>query len=215
MNIKYIDEKLYFNLSTDENYYSQRNNELDPFNSCATTNIVQGLELCGYDLPKGKYNQAEDNLLSYIRTNKKVLNFYKTNYPQYYAEWYANPSSSKVYQPNELHKVNEYAVNLYYGKQVIHFDENFDIRQIPYELFIRKRPLIMSGLFNKLNHIVTLVGMNIDKKNVEYVIDDTYGNFRDKNYKGSGNDIILSEKEFLSMLKPFNNLNKWAYVFDI
>lgn len=232
--------------------YSQRNNQykhtsttengevvdVKASTTCNVTSIVQSLSYNGFVFPKGKYDQPEDNLADFIMSSPKVDLYYKTHMPVLYENYKAkkthrDPKTGAVvidyYTPNEVHSVIAYAVNLWLGCEVDTFKENTPITDIVKEI-IEERSCVISGVFNGLNHIVSLVGTQwtFDKpfpeswsiskiiENIQqtktlptkYIIDDPYGKWNaEKGYKSglSGNNSELTAKEFMSMVKPVNN----------
>lgn len=217
-----------FNLSRNENYYNQRNNEIDPLNSCATTNMIQALEIIGYSFPTifPQYKQPEDKLIYFIRNDKGVLDFYKKTEPNYYNN-YINKVKG-YYEPNEIHSVLSYGTNLFMGKNVTTLSTSFSINNLVKELVQRNKPIVVSAKFNNLNHIITLVGCTFKKEIFEskemknlnffdvdrFIIDDTYGNFKTNYKRGTGNDVLLSPTEIITLLKPIETpLFKVAHTF--
>jgi hypothetical protein len=55
----------------DRDYYSRRNNEIDPLISCRVTAMIQALDIPGYQFPEGKHGQPEDNLRALLK-NKGI-----------------------------------------------------------------------------------------------------------------------------------------------
>lgn len=232
--------------------YSQRNNQykhvsktangevvdVKASTTCNFTSIVQSLDYNGFIFPKGKYEQPEDNLTDFAMSSEKVDFYYKTHIPVLYKDYKAkkthkDPKTGAVvidyYTPNEVHSVIAYAVNLWLGCEVDTFKENTPIIDIVKEI-IEERSCVISGVFNGLNHIVSLVGCQwvfdkpfptnwtIDKivehilqtktLPTKYIIDDPYGKWNaEKGYNSglSGNNSELTAKEFMSMIKPVNN----------
>ena len=218
---------LVYNLSKPENYYSQRNNELDPMNTCSTTAMIQALEIAGYQFPDifPNYKQPEDKLTYFIRNDSRVLSYWKTLDFVSYNNWCTR--TGNYYQPNEIHAVLSYGTNLFMGKVVTRFIGGYSIDSIVQELLVKEKPCVMSGRFSGLNHIVTLVGCAVKEKvltkkkienirfdDIEYfLIDDTYGetgNYKQNKY---GNDVIITPKRFLNEFKDLSNkTKKWCHV---
>lgn len=221
------DEKRTVILGDDSEYHSQRNNELDPMNTCATTSMVLALETIGYRFSEGKYRQDEDNLTYFMRNDSRVLDYYRQNFPRLYEDWKKNPTSKNVYQPNEVHKVLSYGTNLWMHDNVTEFKESMSIDDIVREILIRKRPVVISGLFGKLNHVVTLVGVIIRKEHSSrgndrvrfehcesMVIDDTYGYTENYSRKDiNGNNVIMSTSDFIRKIKPIDSKHKMCHIF--
>lgn len=216
-----------YNLSKPENYYTQRNNQIDPMNTCSTTAMVQALEIAGYEFPDmfPTLRQPEDKLTHFIRNDTRVLNYWKTIDPVTYYDWYNKKGN--YYQPNEIHAVLSYGTNLFMDKTVTKFIGGYNVDSIVQELLTNQKPCVMSGKFSGLNHIVTLVGcaikertvrkkgiQNIKFVDVEYfLIDDTYGETYNYKMSRNGNDIIITPKQFISDFKNVSDkYKKWCHV---
>lgn len=229
MLLKSKDDKgnIVFNLSKPENYYTQRNNELDPMNTCATTSMVQALEVAGYTFPSmfPNYRQPEDKLTYFIRNDKRVLEYWKQINPVEYDKFIYKKNG--YYQPNEIHAVLSYGTNLFMGKQVTRFISGYPLDSIVSELFVRERPCVLSGKFSGLNHIVTLVGCAVKEKTVNkkqrkditfkdieyFIIDDTYGLTGRYKESRQGNDVAIMPKRFIAEFKPLNDrTKKWCHI---
>lgn len=215
------------NLSLDEHYYSQRNNEVDPNNTCNTTAMVQALEIAGYDFPKifPQYRQPEDKLTHFIRTEKRVLDYWRIIDAANYAAW--EKKKGGYYEPNEIHAVLSYGTNLFMGKKVTEFRDYYPIDSIVHEIMGNEKPCVMSGKFGNLNHIVTLVGCvifsnifrsknkeEIKFSNVKYfIINDTYGFTGDYRSGKSGNNVLITPSRFLDEFKDLQcRTHKWCHV---
>ena len=116
-------------------YYTQLNNEVNPYISCQTTAMVNGLDLVFRNLEPVKkaagYRQPEDCLYHYICEDADVLNFYKRNHPE-----------SSIPAP-EWADVLCFAVNRLYGKAVVFFDGNITPEKIIQEL-VKGLPVMVS-----------------------------------------------------------------------
>lgn len=222
------------NLSVPMNYYSQKNNEVDPYNTCSTTSMIQALEVAGYDkyFPKifPNYRQPEDKLTHFIRNDKRVLEYWKKTDPDNYRAWATKTGC--YYEPNEVHPVLSYATNLFMGRQVTKFMTAYSLDEIIYELMGKQKPCVMSGKFNGLNHVVTVVGCVFDKKafgrarnkekavakmkfsDVKYMmIDDTYGLTGEYTSGKKGDDVLVTPQRFRDEFKPLDNPDyKWCHI---
>lgn len=175
------------NVSLGKDNYSQRNNEIDSNNVCGPTNFIQALTYAGWVLDESKFpqfKQPEDKLTYFCRTNKDVLNYFKTHYANFYNNWMteakANAKAQKKeywqvacknsYPPNELHDVMSYAVNLFVGysakdlagmkrRPVTRFYNEFDIYEVIWQL-CKGLPVISSvDPFKRGGgHYITIVG---------------------------------------------------------
>lgn len=254
MQYKSKDKEVIVDISKDKYNYSQRNNEYKHYGAgdfkgldvsaetmCNVTALCQSLDYNGFVFPKGKYKQPEDNLADFIMNSKEVDNYYKTHAPVLYRDYKAGKKTknkkgkeiANYYTPNEVHCVLAFAVNKWLGCTADTFKENVPIWTIVNEL-LEGRSCVVSGVFNGLNHIVSLVGCkwgysNFEGKSLEaclnlitknkvrptsFIIDDPYGNWK-KGYQAgfSGNNSELSYSEFIKMIKPVdNNLIKMCHL---
>ncbi len=179
------------NVSLGKDNYSQRNNEIDSNNVCGPTNFIQGLTYAGWVLDESKFpqfKQPEDKLTYFCRTNKDVLNYYKTHYANYYNNWMAEAKANakaqkkeywqvvckNSYPPNELHDVMSYAVNLFVGysakdlasmkrRPVTRFYNEFDENEVIWQL-CKGLPVVSSvDPFKRGGgHYITIVGFTAD-----------------------------------------------------
>jgi hypothetical protein len=186
------------NVSEGKSNYSQRNNLIKPFESCNVTSMVMALEYMGHTLPKGEYEQPEDNLREFIESQGK------------------NP---------EVHAdLSEYT-NRWMGRKITEFSVERKISDILAEL-LAGRPVVISGTFpgypakqaKPLGHIVCMVGAEWTGNDwigpPDLIIwDDPYGNTL-QDWKGSGNDIKVDFEKFINWIKPVGNpVVKWGHFF--
>lgn len=234
--------KLIINVSDNKENYSQRNNKYVHINkkgvkdvysltTCNGTSICQALDFNGWIFPKSeKWNQPEDSLVESIMTSPEVDARYKAKMPGLYKDYkeckMTKDGKPDYYTPNEIHDLLAFGTNQWLGcSSAVRFVENADIWDIIREL-VNGRACVISGRFNGLNHIVTLVGCVWNFKEVPksslnktisslisnrtmptgFIIDDPYGDFH-KGYKQgySGNDIEMTTEEFYANIKPLGN----------
>jgi uncharacterized protein YvpB len=187
------------NVSSGKQSYSQRNNAVKPLESCNVTSMIMALDYLGYQLPKGEYDQPEDNLRIFIESYGK------------------NP---------EIHAELSKYTNKWMGRDVTNFSTSRKINDILSEI-LAGRPVVISGTYpgfptkraKPLGHIVCLVGAEWDNKTdwigpPDYVFwDDPYGNTL-LDWKGSGNDIKIDYQKFVDWIKPIGNASvKWGHFF--
>lgn len=235
--------KVTFNVSENKCNYSQRNNqfkfkhgdaEVSANSMCNVTSMCMGLDYSGYHFPNGIYEQPEDNLADFLMTDERVDRYYKEKMPAMYADYKAGRDG--CFTPNQVHAVLAYGTNLWMGTTAVTFSTEVKMITMKREILVNSRPLVMSGVFNKLNHVVCVVGLTFDipdeivKTNkmsvlkyivenklnpTEVIIDDPWGDplsgYKPGRY---GNDIALPYKYFINSLKPLGNSNiKWAHTF--
>lgn len=228
-----------YNISEGFSNFSQRNNINDPANACGPTNIIQCLSYCGWPINPPifkEFEQPEDKLLKFCRTDKRVLEFYKTNYKGLYDEWIEESerlakekklkpwqvSCIKSYPPNEVHKVLNYAANLFIGftqediakrnvaTWCVEYDNINDRCNLedllPKQIRDLKVPMMTSLRFKGGGHYVSIVGYTEENGNVrDVIVDNTYGrfNFKEEKYElVSGDDEKIPIKEFKDRMRP-------------
>lgn len=179
-----------------KDYYTQRNNKIDPLVSCQVTAMIQAADICGYNPEslKGKFSQPEDALRDLILKAGK------------------NP---------EEHSVLSLFTNKFLNYPATSFSTEVPIKTIVEDLQ-QGLPVVVSGDFpyifksgkmGTLGHVVTLIGVTFYSSDSisAAVILDSFGDFH-QNFRGSGFKVEMSKKEFYSYLKPVNNTAvKWAH----
>ncbi len=223
---KELEDSFVFNVSSNLPNFSQRNNEyIDEITNkniahsmCNVTSYCMAYSYCGGKFPNNskKYTQEEDKFLEYIRNNKDVNEYYKKLLPVFYKSWKNNEKDN--YPPEQIHDVLSYAFNKYVEYNASSFCEKTDIDSMIKEIINNGRPMVLSGKFGKLNHIVCLVGIKTDKKIAEhlnernlikyvknFIIDDPYGDYHTEYKIQKGNDIEVSVEDFIKIFKPVEN----------
>lgn len=217
---------LTFNVSQGLANFSQRNNQyIDEISNkniamsmCNITSYCMAYSYVGGIFPNSskKYTQEEDKALEFIRNDKDTLDYYKSILPAFYNSWRKNEVGN--YPPEQIHTVLNYGFNRYVGWKAASFNEKTDINNIIKEIVINGRPMVLSGKFGNLNHIVCLVGIvakkeildhlndnNLLKQVTSFIIDDPYGDFHTGYSVTKGNDIQMSVDEFLHIFKPIDD----------
>ncbi len=180
-----------------KDYYTQRNNEIDPLVSCNVTSMIQAADIMGLAriFPKSqKFTQPEDILRYRIERTKKdptvhsflsegTNNFLKGNYTRFSTD-------------NQISEILK------------------DLRE--------EKPVVLSGNFPYTNskgkhmvlgHINTLIGYETDKNGdlVKVTILDPFGNPL-KNFQDSGYLVELTASQFFNFYKPTESLQvKWGH----
>ena len=236
--------KIIFDVSEGKVNYSQRNNQYRYANNkatvnaatmCNVTSMCMALDYAGFHFPSGIYEQPEDNLANFLLNDKQVEDYYKAKMPAMYADF--KNGRPGCYTPNEVHAVLAYGTNLWLGTDAVTFSTNVRIDDIKEEILTNRRPVVISGIFNGLHHIVCLVGLvynvpddivdmplskrigyikdnNIEP--VEIIVDDPWGNpLKDYKVGVTGNNVHLPYSFFISDIKPLNNDScKWAHIIS-
>lgn len=222
--------------------YSQLNNKVNPKNTCNTTSMVMALDYCGYKFPENndmfpEFPQPEDKLTLFCLTNPEVLEYYEKLSPTMYNQWIAefkklkeaNPDKDikdfvfkDSYPPNEVHAVLSFATNKFIGvENATNFRTDLSVEDITREL-VDQKPVVVSVKFGKLNHVLTIVGVNLEKQPegwtpISFIVDDTYGKFDFKEQKYdtsvSGNDTEIPAENLILSMKAIGSPKKWGHLF--
>lgn len=203
------------NLSYDNDYHTQRNNQVIPLTSCNTTSAIMALKASGisFHFPVGM--QPEDHL-SELLLSEEAFEKKRRDYP-----W------AKNIPPNQVHGMLQWGINKLAGKNVDQFKTNGNLREIIWRLFHRTA-LIAHGTFDKHDHMVCVVGFqstqhewdlakpkDIDLSCIEaIIIDDPFGDYRTGYKDHHGNDIKMSLDEFNDITHNRGKAEKkWIHVF--
>jgi uncharacterized protein YvpB len=152
-----------------DDFYSQLNNEVNPYNACQVTSMIAGLDLVFRNLNpinnSANYKQPEDCLYHFICEDKNIQAFYKRSHPD-----------STIPAP-EWADVLCYAVNQLYGIGVVRFDGNLSVVTIKEDLE-KQLPVMVSMQYpdNKPKpipgHYILVVGCD----DANLLINDPYRN---------------------------------------
>ncbi len=182
-----------------KDYYTQRNNEIDPLVSCNVTSMIQAADIMGFSktFPTNPlYTQPEDALRDLIEGAKE------------------DPT---------VHSTLSFFTNQFLGGDFTRFSSHLRVRDIFQEIR-DSRPVVLSGNFPYINsknkkivlgHINTLIGYETDKKGelFKVTILDPFGDPHN-NFHGSGYHIELTVDQFYRFYKPVNfKEHKWAHLW--
>jgi len=218
-----------YNVSSGFVNYSQRNNKfiykrgdlkVCAENMCNVTSYVMTASYNGIILPENpKYEQPEDAFADFLLNDSEVNRYYKEKFPAMYdaySKGYAN-----AMPPNLVHSILAYGFNLWLQSDIVEFNDKCPVKTIQDEI-MNNRSVVISGRFpyndSYINHVVSLVGLTYNETKGEvlkYIIDDPFGNLHYNYTKGiSGNDVILSNSNFINYIKEIGNTDyKWAHTF--
>lgn len=209
-----------FNFSKDSDYHTQRNNKYIPLESCNSTSMVMALKQAGYDFDHINTEQPED-LLTLVMTSSMGTNMVKE-----LASWaWDSKLEEPTIPPNEIHVILEWATNhIMLGKKVDRFTTNAKLTTIIATL-LTHGGIVLSGIFPQergaLSHMVSLAGFITDNDSyhvepehiTHFIIDDPYGNFRTQYEDHRGNNIEITNEEFMAIFKDIGDRErKWAHI---
>lgn len=226
----------YFSCDDNKMNYSQRNNKYvwkdkDAYvnwtSMCNVTSMVMAADYAGYHFPPGNFDQPEDNLAKFIMESDLIDETYKKKYPAMYKDYKAGKKGS--YTPNEIHELLALGLNTWLGTNAVTFSTSTNFIEALRKNFVdQSLPIVVSGVFNGLHHIVCITGVAYDYKEENGTIkinskipkivkiDDPWGNPLKGYQKGlSGNDIELTWDYCVKYLKPVNDSKiKWTHQFN-
>ena len=134
---------------------------VDKYDLCNCHAMWRCLESVGWKPPYGKKSRPPDRLAEFIFESRDVAKFYKGYAKALYDAWEAGDPDA--YSPMEVHEVLAHAVNMWLGYPVVRFVYKASVhRQIIPEVVLENRPLVVSGKFAGLGHVVSLVGFVYD-----------------------------------------------------
>lgn len=205
-------------IAKSENFHTQRNNQIDPVNTCNTTSMINALKATGIALPAGIQGQPEDALTEILDSQESREKLAR-DYPQ-----------MASMPPREVHAMLSWAVNeKFIGRKVTMFSTSVSLAEILFRVWNHASASVVSTTMTRGGHLVAVVGFsttqnlenikspgNIDIKLVRRIyLLDSWGDWT-SGYEngGSGFGVGISPQEFLSMAKPNNAERKWAHLFS-
>jgi hypothetical protein len=197
------------NNSDGKPWYTQRNNQLSPGSSCNVTSMVSGLASAGWPFPAGKFNQEEDNLLDFIRSNAQVQRRWDVIDPQHKTP------------PNQIHELLCLGTNLWIasmGGQPIVL--RWDLRLPDVVRAIDDGgTVVMSGRFQdyrsgEIGHIVTVVGYQATDagETTHVILDDPWGDYETLYKVQRGDDVFMPVADWLHMIRDQDKPVKFGHV---
>lgn len=220
-----------------ENYFTQLDNEFEYRNgeykvnwntTCNVTSLCEALKVAGYEFPRGKYSQPEDNLADFILNSPEIDGIYRAKYPALHAGWRDGLRTS--YSPLEVHDLLCEGANLWFGRTVDVFRTDVDIPLLFNQAVNNRIPVPVSVRFGTLNHVIVLTGASwenlseaearVCSERPDFVFyDDPYGkfDFAKSRYveqdRTAGYCNKMTWREFVNSVKPLGNAGvKWAHM---
>ena len=146
-----------------EKFYSQLNNEIDPYIACQVTSMVAGLDIGGFGLgpvmTANAYKQPEDKLRHFMLYDPDVQAFWKKSHP----------NNLDVPAP-EWGGCMVFAVNKLYGRRIVYYDGGLTLAKIledlggglpVYTSMRYPKNINFSGKLSPIpGHIVLIVGVD-------------------------------------------------------
>ncbi|OHD25601.1 MAG: hypothetical protein A2Y38_00280 [Spirochaetes bacterium GWB1_59_5] len=201
-------------------YHTQRNNAIDPGQSCNVTSMIMALAATGIPFKSPEGIQPEDHLSALLATPEAF-----TRRDQKYP-W---AKVSNVH-PREVHELLSWAVNeLLVGKPCTVFTTRASIQELLFRIARHQAASVVSGRFTKAGHIVALVGFECSGPDLSeaaspaavdlaavsrIIIDDPWGDVRVGYRDVDGDDVSLSVVEFDHYTRDYYSAGrKWAHLF--
>ena len=205
----------------DNDYHTQRNNQIDPASTCNVTAMVMALKASGipFDCPEGI--QPEDHL-SLILGAPEAWELLEREYP-----WAVRAETP----PREVHGLLSWAVNERFARRhCTVFTSRASIQELLFRIARHRAASVVSGRFTPGGHLVTLVGFEypgpdlakaespavIDLSVVSRVIiDDPWGDVRTGYASHDGDDVSMSLADFDRLTREYGSPGrKWAHLFS-
>lgn len=200
-------------------YHTQRNNRIDPTQTCQVTAMIMGLKASGIPFDYPSNEQPEDYLAKILDepdAHDKLLREY--------------PSLAERH-PREVHAILSWAVNNKLCKRrVTQFSTKVSMQELLWRIARYRCASVMSGRFTSYGHLVTLVGFEsgqddldsadspgpVDLDQVQSIIvDDPWGDGKTGYREKQGNDVIYTLHEFAHLTRVYDSLDaKWAHLFS-
>lgn len=203
-------------VSAGKDNYSQRNNEFRGSSACNVTSGAMFISYSEKKLPFVPKDMALDDFLMATLLGKegyeKMFELAESLYPEY--------------TPNEVHSCLAWAINRVMGKDIDVFRSNWKLEEFVFSL-VKGKPVIVSGKFGKLHHIVCLVGFSTGQNDIQnisspdqvklnkiktFIIDDPWGDPNTDYVSHQGNNVELTYRQFLEEIKPLESSLKWGHL---
>ena len=199
------------NLSLESTYLLQTENVKKPHSSCNTTSFGMGLDITKWD--------ESFNISSKTRLPDYLTSFFESDLAFRMRKTLVGETSIP---PQQLHAVLEWGVNYLCGSEVVSFSTNWPQERILKNLD-KGLPVVLSGQFpfknrhgqwTTIGHIVILVGYIWEKdKPLQYIIDDPYGDYHTGYRDRNGNDVLMSQEDFDTIIRTGDRGGKWGHLF--
>lgn len=216
------------NLSTNKKYFSQRDNIVRPLATCCSTAIAMALTYSGISNLPSYQGQLEDTLTNFANTDSRVVEHYRNH-----KEGWIRQEFRRGRPANEIHEVMYFAVNTWVGRNVVSFNYRTPLEEMVSSL-LDGRACVLSGNFLSkrsngeivsIGHVICLVGFETSQENIEptnidkskiinFIVDDSYGNYKTFYVDRNGNDIVMPMVDFMKYIKAPNTDRKWCYQFN-
>ncbi len=205
-------------LGKPDDFHSQRNNVIDPVNTCNVTSMINALKATGIPMPVGIKGQPEDILARILDTPEAKARLAKDF-----------PAMASL-PPREVHAMLSWAVNeKLIGRRVTIFNVAVTLEEIFFRIMKYSAASVVSTTLVRGGHLVAVAGfstvqsldnvkspgdINIDAVRRIYLL-DSWGDWTLGYEKGSsGFGVPLSVDEFVACAKPVENTRKWAHLFS-
>jgi hypothetical protein len=205
-------------LGKPDDFHTQRNNLIDPANTCNVTSMINALRATGIAMPSGIQGQPEDALARILDT------------PEAKAKLAKDFPAMASLPPREVHAMLSWAVNeKFIRRKVTTFSVAVTLQEILFRLLKHSSASVVSTTLMRGGHLVTIAGystvqsfinvrtpgdIDLDMVRRIYLL-DSWGDWTLGYERGSsGFGVPLSVDEFMACAKPVENARKWAHLFS-
>ena len=204
-------------IANKDDFHTQRNNLIDPADTCNVTSMINALKATGIKLPAVE-GQPEDQLAKILGSREAKDKLAKEF-----------PSMASM-PPREVHAMLSWAVNeKLIGSKVTTFSLSVSLQEILFRLAQKHAASVVSTTMTRGGHLVAIVGFSstqsidelknpatVSLKSVRRIyLLDSWGDWSACYDAGSsGFAVGISMQEYMSMTKPVASERKWAHLFS-
>lgn len=184
--------------------WTQLNNKYEPLSTCNVTACINASQAAGHDvetLRKGLAERPADDLLLFIQKNDNCNQLWKELDPK---------STIPI---NQWMPVLALGLGLWLGNCHYAYFEMTGSDKMR-DCIIGGGACVISGRYETkkgyIDHITALVGVdyNEDKTVNSWIMDDSYGDYRTKYESRMGDNIVMSNIDFMALTKEQKSLKK-------
>jgi hypothetical protein len=184
--------------------WTQLNNKYEPLSTCNVTACINAAQSAGYDvegLRRGLAERPADDLLLFIQKNELCNQLWIQLDPK------------KTIPINQWIAVLALGLSLWIGKDKSAWFEMTTSDKMR-DCILNGGACVISGRYETkkgyIDHITAMVGIDVndDKTINSWIMDDSYGDYRTKYESKLGDNIVMSNIDFIALVKEQKNAKK-------
>jgi hypothetical protein len=184
-----------------QDYYTQRNNKLEPEAACMPTS--RAMFYCGNGIAfVNESDLQDDDYFMKILSSDEAFAFAHKKYPDLLADGYPPYEIHGLYHSYLDHKVvghrvSDFRLDLTWGEII--------------ERVLDGEVIMTSGAFPGLEgHAFCIIGAQLNH-NIRLILADPWGDYHSSYRDSTGYGIYMDEDDFTSYVKPYTS-RKWGHV---